>query len=424
MHRFLSRFPFSARGYALLAAGVTFLALLFSAGTRAAPAVMMQPIEMHMGWDRPITSAAAGIGILLYGMVGPFAATLMLTLGIRRTMLGGLALMSIASLASLWMTSPWHYLISWGVVSGIGTGGVAVVLGAAVVNRWFAKHQGLAMGVLTASTATGALIFLPFLAWLSEGGAWRPVALATGIACAVMIPIVYLFMAEGPAALGLRRWGEAVDQPDPAPRSAPGMMLAFTVLRDAFRRPIFWLLAGSFFVCGLTTNGLIGTHLIAYCGDLGIGPLQAAGLLSLMGVFDLIGTTVSGRLTDKYDPKKLLVIYYGVRGLSLLALPFLELNATSMLLFAIFYGLDWIATVPPTVRLANQHFGQERGPIIFGWTLLAHQIGAATAAIGAGLIRADFGTYTPAFLIGGAFAIVAAAAILLSRTEGRGLATV
>jgi len=414
----LSRMPFGARGYAGIVAAITFVALLVSAGLRSAPGVMMLPLEQHFGWDRATISAAAAIGIFLYGLVGPFAAALMLSVGIKRTMLAGLALMSLATFSSLWMSEPWQYVLSWGVVSGVGSGAVASVLGAAVVNRWFATRQGLVMGMLTASTATGALVFLPLLAWLAEGGAWRPVALAVSIATAAVIPFVLLFMPEHPQELGVRRFGETdASAPPPPMKQAATPALAFTALFRASKSMTFWLLFGTFFVCGLTTNGLVGTHLIAFCGDHGIAPVQAAGLLSLMGLFDLIGTTASGWLTDRYDPRKLLFVYYGLRGLSLLALPFLDFSASSLLLFAIFYGLDWIATVPPTVKLANVHFGERDAPIVFGWVMVGHQIGAATAAFGAGAVRAWTGTYTPAFLVAGAFGLVAAVAILAARAQ-------
>lgn len=399
---------------ALLVVAVTFLALLFSAGLRSAPGVMMLPLELHFGWDRATISFAAALGILLYGLVGPFAAALMMRFGIKRTMLAGLALMAVSTFASQWMTAPWHYVLSWGVLSGIGSGAVASVLGAAVVNRWFATRQGLMMGLLSASTATGALVFLPFLAWLSRGGAWQPVALAVSIGCAVLIPAVALLVPEHPAVRNVRRFGEAGDAPPPAPiKQAATPWLAIEALVRASKMPVFWLLAGTFFVCGLTTNGLVGTHMIAFCGDHGIAAVAAAGLLSMMGFFDLIGTTASGWLTDRYDPRRLLAIYYGVRGLSLVALPFIDFGAVSLTVFAILYGLDWIATVPPTAKLANQSFGERDATIVFGWVLVAHQIGAAIAAFGAGVIREQLGTYTPAFVLAGAFAVAASLAFVL-----------
>ncbi len=405
----------------LLVVAVTFLALLVSAGLRATPGVLMLPLQFNFGWDRATTSFAAAVGIFLYGLVGPFAAALMLTFGIRRTMLSGLALMAGATFASLWMVAPWQYVLTWGVLSGIGSGAVASVLGAAVVNRWFATRQGLVMGLLSASTATGALIFVPFLAWLSNRGAWQPVVLAVSIACVALIPLVVLLVPEHPRDVGATRFGEAAEAAPAVPTQPPRTAgLALGVLRRAAHKPVFWLLFGTFFVCGLTTNGLIGTHMIAFCGDHGIPAVAAGGLLSMMGFFDLFGTTASGWLTDRYNPRILLVAYYGLRGLSLMVLPFLDFEPTGLALFAVFYGLDWIATVPPTVKLATEAFGPDEGPIVFGWVQTGHQIGAAVAAFGAGLVRQEAHTYVPAFLVAGALAVGAAAVLLLSL---RGLRT-
>ena len=409
-----------ARTHVLLVLGVTFLALLVAAGLRATPGVIMIPLQLHFGWDRATISFAAAVGIFLYGLVGPFAAALMQTIGIRQTMIGGLVLMAASTFASRWMTAPWHYVLTWGVLSGIGSGAVASVLGAAVVNRWFATRQGLVMGLLSASTATGALVFLPLLAWLSRAGAWQPVVLAVSLACAALVPVVIFLVPEHPGDIGAGRFGEHADMPPaPPPKGASTPLLAFTALARASRSPTFWLLFGTFFVCGLTTNGLVGTHLIAFCGDHGIPPVAAAGLLSTMGVFDLFGTTASGWLTDRYDPRRLLVIYYGLRGLSLIALPFIDFGAVSLGVFAIFYGLDWIATVPPTVKLCTQTFGEREAPIVFGWVLVGHQAGAASAAFGAGLIREATGTYLPAFVAAGMAAVGAAAVLVLFRGDRR-----
>jgi MFS family permease len=410
----------SARIHIMLIVTVTFFALLVSAGLRATPGVLMMPLQLNFGWDRATISFAAAVGIFLYGLVGPFAAALMISLGIRRTMMAGLMLMAGATFASLWMRLPWHYVMSWGVMSGIGSGAVASVLGAAVVNRWFATRQGLIMGLLSASTATGSLIFLPLLAWLSNQGAWRPVVLTVSLACLVLVPLVALVIPEHPGDIGTRRFGERPDSAPPAsPRQARTAGLAINVLIRSARRPIFWLLFGTFFVCGLTTNGLIGTHMIAFCGDHGIAPVAAAGLLSTMGFFDLFGTTASGWLTDRYNPRILLIVYYGLRGLSLMALPFLSFDTVSLGIFAVFYGLDWIATVPPTMRLANEAFGEQEAPIVFGWILTGHQLGAALAAFGAGVIREQSGSYLTAFLAAGAMGVIAAGVLLLSMGQSR-----
>ena len=389
---------------------VTFFALLVSAAVRSAPSVLILPLHLHFGWDRATISGTAALGIFLYGLVGPFAAAMMLTVGIRRTMMAGLTVMAAATFASQWMTQSWQFLLSWGVFSGLGSGAVASVLGAAVVNRWYAKRQGLVMGILSASTATGALIFLPFLAWLTRAGAWQPVVMAVGIACLALVPLVAIFVPEHPEDVGTTRFGEAPDAPAPR-RISASAMLALQVLWRVRAHPTFWLLFGTFFVCGLTTNGLVGTHLIAYCGDHGIAPVAAAGLLSTMGVFDMFGTTASGWLTDRYDPRRLLVVYYGLRGLSLIALPFLNFGPVGLGAFAIFYGLDWIATVPPTVAIANRTFGEREAPIVFGWVAVGHQVGAAFAALGAGLVRQETGSYGPAFMIAGVVGVVAALAV-------------
>jgi predicted MFS family arabinose efflux permease len=233
-----------------------------------------------------------------------------------------------------------------------------------------------------------------------------------GLSLLALIPLVLLLMRERPQDRGLGRYGEPDGTPAPLQPAGNRALLALQVLGRVSKVPTFWLLFAAFFVCGLTTNGLVGTHLIAFCGDHGIPPAQAAGLLSVMGLFDLFGTTASGWLTDRYDSRLLLFVYYGLRGLSLIALPFLDFGAMSLAVFAVFYGLDWIATVPPTVRLANQRFGEIDGPIAYGWIFTGHQAGAAVAAIGAGVIRQAAGTYNPAFLASGLMGVLIAVVLI------------
>lgn len=390
---------------AILVLAVTFLAMLVSAGVRSAPAVLILPFEMHFGWSRAAVSFGAASGILLYGLTAPFAAALMHQFGIRKTMLAGLALMTVSSFASLLMHEYWQFMLTWGLLSGIGSGAVASVLGAAIVNRWFSARRGLAMGLLGASTATGSLAIVPILAWLSNAGDWKPVAMFLTVCCAVLIPVVALLVPESPANKGVGRFGETEPQREAESRSRETWM-ALAVLKRAAIKPTFWLLAGSFYVCGLTTNGLVGTHMIAYCGDHGIAPIAAGGLLAAMGIFDLIGTTGSGWLTDRYNPRHLLALYYGVRGLSLLMLPFLDFTTPGLAIFALLYGLNWIATLPPTVKIANEEFGEAEGPIVYGWVQVAHQLGAASAAYGAGLARQFTGRYDHAFMVGGTVALL------------------
>ncbi len=409
------RRPFG-QNYAFVVAGAIFLALLSAAALRAAPGVLMLPLEKAFGWDRASISLAAAVGIFLYGLTGPFAAALMNSFGLRRTVTLALLLMALSTGLSAFMTASWQYVATWGVLAGFGSGAVAMVLGATVVNRWFVARRGLMMGLLTASTATGSLIFLPGMAFIVEHGGWKPVVVTISIACLVLAPLMWLLIPERPADVGLKPYGAPDDYVAPAPINAgSALSYAFGALGRAAKTRTFWLLFLGFFICGLTTNGLVGVHMIAFCGDRGLPEVRAAGLLALMGFFDLFGTTASGWLTDRYDSRKLLFVYYVLRGLSLIYLPFSDFSVVSLSAFAVFYGLDWIATVPPTVRLATEAFGDRDGPIVFGWIAAGHQLGAATAAIGAGVIRASQGQYVEAFIIAGTAGLVAGVASLMIR---------
>jgi len=413
------RRPFG-QTYAFVVVGTIFLCLLIAAGSRSAPGVLLTPWHKAFGWDRAEISLAAAIGIFLYGLVGPFAAALMQSLGVRRTLVGALGLMALSTFLSAFMTQPWQLIATWGVLSGLASGGVAMVLAATIVNRWFVTHRGLVMGLLTASTATGTLIFLPAFAALAQAGGWRTVVLTISVCAAVMAPLAWLLIPERPRDVGLRAYGAAPDAPDLSVRShANPLSVAVTALAEAVRIPDFWLLGGAFFICGFTTNGLVGTHLISLCGDHGRPEVQAAGLMAMMGVFDLVGTTASGWLSDRFDPRKLLFLYYGLRGLSLIYLPFSDFTLPSLSVFAVFYGLDWIATVPPTLKLANKAFGEARAPIVFGWIAAGHQLGAASAAFMAGALRSAEGRYLEAFVIAGGTALLAAAMSLLVGRIGR-----
>jgi MFS family permease len=409
------RRPFG-QNYAFVVAGLIFLALLVAAGLRAAPGVMLMPLEQAFGWSRATISFAAGLGIFLYGLTGPFAAALMQSFGVRRTVACALLLMSLSTGLSALMTAPWQFVATWGVLAGIGSGSVAMVTGATVVNRWFVERRGLMLGLLSASTATGTLIFLPAMAAIATGPGWQVLVLCIAAVTGLLAPVLFLLLPEHPQDIGLVPYGAPPGTPaQPTAKAADTLNNAFAALGRALPSPTFWCLFGAFFVCGLTTNGLVGVHMIAFCADHGLPEVQAAGVLAMMGIFDLIGTTASGWLTDRYDPRKLLFVYYGLRGLSLIALPFLQFDILSLGFFAVFYGLDWIATVPPTVKLATEAFGDRDGPIVFGWIAAGHQLGAATAAAGAGLLRAAEGRYLEAFVIAGLTALAAAAASMLIR---------
>lgn len=403
--------------YAYVVVAVIFFALLAAAGLRSTPAVLLVPWANAFHWSRSVISFAAAVGIFLYGLTGPFAAAAMQRFGIRNTVLVALLLMSGSALTSLWMTAPWQLILLWGVTSGIGSGCVASVLSATIVNRWFVTHRGLVMGLLAASTSTGTLIFFPALSAIQEWGGWKPVVAVVAIALALLIPLVFWFLPEWPADVGQTAFGADATHHPAAPSRANPLLTAFTGLKEGLENRDFWLLAGTFFVCGFTTNGLIGTHMIALCGDHGLDAVAAGGLLAIMGAFDLVGTTASGWLTDRYDPRKLLFVYYGLRGLSLMYLPFADFSFRGLSLFAVFYGLDWIATVPPTLALTNKTFGSGKAPVIFGWILASHQLGAATAAFLAGYSRAVSGSYLETFVAAGFVAVLAAFAAL---TIGRG----
>ena len=394
--------------HAIPVVAIIFLALLAAAGVRSTPAVLMVPWGNAFGWSRSIISFAAATGIFLFGFTGPFAAAAMQRFGVRRTVLVALSMMSASALSSLLMTQAWQLVLSWGVVSGIGSGCVAGVLSATIVNRWFVTNRGLVMGLLAASTSTGTLIFFPALSAVVEWGGWKPVVVIVALALALLIPLVFFLLPEWPADVGAMPFGADADHPPPAPNLQNPLTTAFHGLRDGLKNRDFWLLAGTFFVCGFTTNGLVGTHMIALCGDHGMDAVAAGSLLAMMGFFDLVGTTASGWLTDRVDPRKLLFAYYGLRGLSLIYLPFADFSFRGLSLFAVFYGLDWIATVPPTLALANRAFGTKKAPILFGWISASHQVGAASAAFFAGALRTSTGSYAEPFIIAGFVAVGAA----------------
>jgi predicted MFS family arabinose efflux permease len=405
------------QNYVFVVVAVVFLALMVSAGLRATPGVLILPLEAAFGWDRASISFAAAIGIFLYGLIGPFAAALMLRFGIRRTMLSALALMAVSSGVSALMTARWQLVLCWGVLSGLSTGCVAVVLGATIVNRWFVKHRGVVMGAMTASAATGTLIFLPALAAIAQNHGWRPVVLTVAACALALIPLVWWLLPERPGDIGLTRYGATGAAPAAEGTGNP-LSAALGALGNAIQHRAFWYLFATFFICGFTTNGLVGTHLIALCGDHGIAEVRAAGLLAMMGVFDLIGTTASGWLTDRFDPRKLLFMYYSLRGAALIYLPYSNFSFTSLSMFAVFYGLDWIATVPPTLRLTTEAFGETAAAMVFGWILAGHQLGAACAAFLAGYLRTLQGDYVDAFVFAGTTGIIAAALALMIGRHG------
>jgi MFS family permease len=398
---------------AWIVAAVAFLALIGAAGFRAAPSVLIVPLQEEFGWSRSVLSLAVSVNLVLYGLTAPFAAALMDRFGMRRVTACALVLIALGSAVTVLVTQSWQVLLTWGLMVGLGTGSMALVFAATVTDRWFVEKRGLVSGILTAAGATGQLIFLPFLAILVAGPGWRAAALLVASGALLVVPLVWLFLRDRPSDIGVTAYGADPTAP-PIPTTDGGAgpaRRALDALRDASHTRTFWALAGAFAICGMTTNGLIGTHLIPAAHDHGMGDTAAAGLLALVGVFDVAGTVLSGWLTDRVNPRLLLAGYYAVRGLSLLALPAL-LGPTveiSLVAFVVMYGLDWVATVPPTIALCRDLFGS-RGTIVFGWVFASHQLGAAAAALGAGVIRDVTGAYTIAWL--GAAGLCAIAAIL------------
>lgn len=399
---------------AWIAAIVTFFTLVATAGFRSAPSVLIVPLEETFGWGRDQISFALAVNVLLYGLTAPFAAALMERFTVRKVVMAALTTVSTGAFLTTFVHAPWQLVLTWGVIVGVGTGSMALVFAATVANRWFVKRRGLVVGALTAAAATGQLVFLPGLTSLSQSYGWKSIGLTIGAASLLMVPMIYLFLREKPADLGMLPYGAPDDWQPPAKPTINAAKLAFVTLKEASAHKDFWILFGTFFVCGLSTSGLIGTHFIPAAHDHGMGQVVAASLLALIGVFDVIGTLASGWLTDKYDPRKLLFFYYGLRGLSLFLLPSILFSTVhpSTLVFVIFYGLDWVATVPPTIMLCRTILGPDKATVIYGWVFAAHQIGGSIAAFGAAVLRVKLGDYAAAFYISGALCLVSSYFVL------------
>ena len=405
--------------YSWVVIAVTFLTMLVTAAAVGAPGVLIVPLEKEFGWETEQIATAFSIRLLLFGFMGPFAAAFMNYFGVRKVVCVALVLITAGLFASLAMTEIWQLILLWGVVVGFGTGLTAMVLGATVAARWFTERRGLALGMLTASSATGQLAFMPLMASLSENYGWRTAIMLICALLLIAVTAVFFLMRDRPADIGLPAYGDK--EITPVPPITGGLISLITMpllaLKEASRSSTFWVLFATFFVCGASTNGLVGTHFVAMCGDFGMVPVVAASVLAMMGFFDFFGTIGSGWLSDRVDNRWLLFWYYGLRGLSLLYLPYSNFSFYGLSLFAMFYGLDWIATVPPTVKLATDRFGREKAGLVFGWVFAGHQLGAASAAYGGGFARTEYQTYMPAFFVAGILCLIAALLVLtLSKT--------
>ena len=407
--------------YAWVIAAVTFFAMLTTSAALGLPGVMLQPLSKEFGWSIDELSSVFAVRFVLYGLLGPFAAIFIARFGLRRIMAVAACFIAVALALATGVTQLWQLFILWGLVLGCASGLTALVLGAMVASRWFTANRGLVVGLFAASTATGQLLFLPAGAWMIEHLGWRYAVIPVFIACVAVALLATLFMHDRPPDVGLRSYGEPEGTPQDAPAASVPLNFRgpFTVLAQISRNRTFWILAGTFFICGLSTNGLVQTHFISLCGDNGLAAVPAASVLAMMGAFDLVGTTLSGYLSDRYDNRKLLFWYYGLRGLSLFWLPYSTFTFYGLSIFAMFYGMDWIATIPPTVKLAAQEFGKERAGMVFGWVFAAHQLGSAVAAYGAGLTRTLMLTYNPALFTAGAACLVAAMLIMTMRRPPR-----
>ncbi len=398
--------------YGWVMAAVTFIVMLTTASALGAPGVLMPPLEKEFGWTTAEISGALALRLLLFGLIAPFAASLMIRFGLKRVVGVAIVLILTGLALSTRMTTRWELTVTWGLIVGIGSGMTAMVLGATVSSRWFAQRRGLVIGLLSASSATGQLAFLPLIAAISTAQGWRAaIGLVAGL-LAVALVLVLLFLRDRPSDVGQRAYGEPIDAPHPAP---PPRISPLGTLREVSSSGTFWALFATFFICGASTNGLVQTHFVSLCADHGMIAVGAASVLAMMGIFDFAGTVGSGWLSDRYDARKLLFWYYGLRGLSLLYLPHADFTIQGLSPFAIFYGLDWIATVPPTLKLTTDTFGREKSGVVFGWIFMGHQLGAASIAWTAGVIRTSMETYAPAFVIAGALCMLAAIVALRVR---------
>jgi sugar phosphate permease len=399
--------------YAWIVVALTFVVVVVTAGVRAAPGVLIVPLEAEFHWSRATISLAAGINLFVYGLIGPFAAAVMDRFGVRRTMTLALAATAIGVAFSPAIHESWQLILLWGVVLGLATGFIGAYLAAYIAARWFRTREGLVVGILTAANAAGQLIFLPSMAAMATHAGWRVMTLVLAASVMLFVPVLALFMREHPQDLGLAPYGDRSGAPATAIPVGNPVAAAFRALFEGARTRDFWLIAGGYFVCGATTNGLIGTHLIPACVDHGLTEIAGAGLLAATGVFALVGGTLSGWLSDRWDNRFLLFWYYGLRGLSLMYLPFaLDLSFFGLSLFSLFYGLDWIASAPPTVRLLSRVVGAERTGMMVAWITALHMIGGGAAAYLAGLLRISFGTYLEAFMLAGVLCIGAALMVL------------
>lgn len=401
--------------YGWFMVALTFLTTVCSSAAISLAGILVLPLIQEFGWGRADIAAVMALMLLLFAGTAPFAGAIMLRYGLCRTVATAVAM----TLLGLWVTARmatlWQFSIGFGVLLGIAAGVLALALPASIANRWFTERRGLVMGILTAAFAAGQLTFMPTNAWLATEYGWRMALLPVAIGCALCLALYVLFGRDWPADVGIAPYGESHVQRPALGSAGNAVALSFSVLREAAATRVFWVLAGTFFICGVSTTGIISQHFIPFCADNGVAAVAAASYLAMMGIFNFLGTITSGWLSDRFDNRILLAWYYGLRGLSLIWLPFSSFDIYALSIWAVFFGLDFVATVPPTVKLSAQHFGATKAPIVVGWVFASHQLGGAMAAFAAGVTRATWASYMPAFLAIGLTCLLATLAMFAVR---------
>jgi len=401
--------------YGWVMAALCFFNMICSSAAITLPGLLIVPLTGEFGWSKSDVSGAIAVMFVMFACMAPFSGALMLRYGVVRVVTVSASLGAAGLLGIMLGSARWHLFVTVGLLLGTAAGMVGLALAATVASRWFVARRGLVVGILTAAFAAGQLIFLPLAAWLSTTYGWRIAIVPALIGSAISVILFTLFARDWPADVALPPYGENRIAPPPAAAAGGAVSLSLATLREAAAIPIFWVLAATFFICGLSSNGIVQQHFIPFCADNNIGAVTAASYLALMGTFNFAGTIASGWLSDRFDNRLLLAIYYGFRGLSLIWLPFSDFSVFALTLWAVFFGLDFIATVPPTVRLAGQFFGAAKGPVLFGWIFAAHQFGAAFAAYASGVTRDSVLSYLPAFVAAGLACLVAVALLGLIR---------
>jgi MFS family permease len=395
--------------------GATTVILLAGSGVRSSFGIFIKPMEAEFGWDRVALSVVASLSLFLYGAMGPIVGRLADRWGPRGVLVAAVILLGTGAIGSSAIASLWQLYLTAGIITALGAGGAAMSVAASLATRWFDTRRGLVLGIAGGGMAAGQLLIIPLTMTLTLTWGWRTGFLVLGIGFLLLIlPLAFAVLRNDPQDLGLTPYGAAAGfMPATTEQRAAGR----TGITQAVRSTAFWLLAGSFFVCGYTTSGLVLTHLIPYASEHGFHATQAATALGLMGALNIVGTVGSGWICDRVGAKIPLAGYYLLRGLSLVFLPFVG-TVPGLFAFAAIYGLNYISTVPATTALTAKLFGRYSVGELSGWIFFSHQVGAAIGSVVGGLLYTRFGNYTIAFHSAAALAFVATAMVLAIREQG------